>query len=1136
MALNLSTLTSPTTSGDVLAEMLTTADFLDPVPVLRNIARGPNKGGDAKQTTALNQPKALPLIKNPSGKLGGYLYIPNVSGNYATGPSVTIGANETWEAEVDMVVTQFGEYVLPMGGGDWVAGFGLVLNPAGGVRVFSKGSASSISPSVVTLGTPFNVKYGYGAIGLYVKINDIVVSQNSNQAQSSAITHTLQLAQQNNLTHVGNYAIQKAKLTVASSVVFECDFNGSTSIRHGATKFNAKVGGTVTINQSGNDPATVIKKSVLRFDGADDGFKGLFNQTIDSGYMFAAFSVLGDGGDAWGRIISVNKTGSNDYTDGGMIFGDRSGSTNNFATNKGFLSEHVGLFDSSNGDILSESKATQSATLSRVNNADAIYRNNSYTIEGDEFNIGNGAIGGENAAIDLEYLALFPATISDAEAARVVTYINTRNNVFDLKDGFGHYFYDGTKAPVGAISSGSASWNGRIVGSDNGDSDRYLTQATASNQPVSDGYKVTFADNTDFLTIPSTAQAGWQIVGTSLGTFAYRVNNSAQTELSLLGHLGHASFRKAGDLYGIMLLPETANGKEIEAARKLLIDRGASDGTTSTSLYTYWYGRHDIVEFKSVDLSNATNVSSAWQNCSLMTTFPALNLSGSVDSNYAWYGCANLSNFGAIQAPLCVNFTSAWQNSSALTSFPAGAKLGTAAENVNFASAFRSSGLTSFSTPLPTATNVNFTWLGCSSLTSFSSDLSSAATAYQAWVNCSSLESFTSALPLVTNAHEAWANCNSLESFTTVLPLVASVYQAWYGCASLTDFPSGVFANWNPASISSGVFNNAWFNCTSLTAQSVENILVSINASGHYATTNKVSGGSALADAGIDIDYNVATGALSAATNSAIDSLSGKGWEVFINGVLVIPNILDLAPALAYSLRSFDSSADPNVVNVRRSSDSATSNFKASEVSDGTLTTWVGSGNDGYVTTWYDQGGTNHAAQATASSQPKIVESGVLVTEGGLPALDFDSVDDYLDSTSNISSPFWSFITHKATKDNSVVFSAKSNDRWLGRRSTGAFIQVLSSVISGGSYPSSAVIRMDEVNGSDSKIFSNGTSIVTGDSGSAQSDFGRIGAQGQLSSTKFLGGNIQELIVYITDQSAKRTGIEKNINDTYTIY
>ena len=67
MALNLSTLTSSATSADVLAEVLTTADFLEPVPVLRNLARGSQKGGDAKQDVALNQPKALPLIKNPAG-------------------------------------------------------------------------------------------------------------------------------------------------------------------------------------------------------------------------------------------------------------------------------------------------------------------------------------------------------------------------------------------------------------------------------------------------------------------------------------------------------------------------------------------------------------------------------------------------------------------------------------------------------------------------------------------------------------------------------------------------------------------------------------------------------------------------------------------------------------------------------------------------------------------------------------------------------------------------------------------------------------------------------------------------------------------------------------------------------------
>jgi hypothetical protein len=336
------------------------------------------------------------------------------------------------------------------------------------------------------------------------------------------------------------------------------------------------------------------------------------------------------------------------------------------------------------------------------------------------------------------------------------------------------------------------------------------------------------------------------------------------------------------------LLPETATGADIEAARKLLIDRGAADGTTSGSIFTYWYNRADMVEFKHINTSSVTISNYAWYSCQALTSFPALDLSNSTIFNSAWQSCGALTSFPALDMSSGTNFTSAWNSCTALTSFPAGAKLGTAAANVSFESAWRSSGLTSFSTPLPTATNVNFAWLGCSSLTSFSSDLSSAATAYQAWVNCSSLESFTSALPLVANAHEAWANCNSLESFTTVLPLVASVYQAWYGCSSLTDFPSGVFANWNPASISSGVFNNAWFNCTSLTAQSVENILVSINASGKHATSDGdayVNGvNTQLGDAGIDIDYDGT--ALSAATNTAIASLRDtKGWSIFINGV-----------------------------------------------------------------------------------------------------------------------------------------------------------------------------------------------------------------------------------------------------------
>jgi hypothetical protein len=132
---------------------------------------------------------------------------------------------------------------------------------------------------------------------------------------------------------------------------------------------------------------------------------------------------------------------------------------------------------------------------------------------------------------------------------------------------------------------------------------------------------------------------------------------------------------------------------------------------------------------------------------------------------------------------------------------------------------------------------------------------------------------------------QAWYNCSSLTSFSSELPLAANANQAWLNCTSLTDFSSDVFANWNPSSITSGVFNNAWDGCSALTAQSVENILTAIDASGKYATSTGASGGSALADAGIDIDYNTATGSLSAATNAAVTSLKAKGWSIIVNNV-----------------------------------------------------------------------------------------------------------------------------------------------------------------------------------------------------------------------------------------------------------
>lgn len=416
-------------------------------------------------------------------------------------------------------------------------------------------------------------------------------------------------------------------------------------------------------------------------------------------------------------------------------------------------------------------------------------------------------------------------------------------------------------------------------------------------------------------------------------------------------------------------------------------------------------------------------------------------------------------------------------------------------------------------------------------------------------------------------------------------------------------------------------------------------------------------------------------------------------------------SILDLQPAAAYSLRSFDSDADPTVVNVRRSSDGATSDFTASEVSDGTLTDWVGEQNlitysnsfvgnwslsssstltagqtgydgtndatefydsrsissyglykvisssingqinasiylkagtvstgqldlfyaggsaravsfdltngtvesgilggsiqvadavgitnvgngwyrinltndngstdiqylrmglssagtifiqdaqvvdgdsvrtyvetnasqsgDGHVTTWYDQGGTNHATQATASSQPKIVDAGVLVTDGsGNPAIIGDGVDDTLTHPT---------LTNELDSSDFLVTAAYEDDLAMGI--SGAFPRLYLTrssmsynTLGTVTYPSQTgrnVISF-QVAGNTQEVFGNGASLGT--ASEAQVDIGENMFNVLQGGSSFSDGPLMEVVVFGDNQSANRTGIENNINDTYTIY
>jgi hypothetical protein len=97
-------------------------------------------------------------------------------------------------------------------------------------------------------------------------------------------------------------------------------------------------------------------------------------------------------------------------------------------------------------------------------------------------------------------------------------------------------------------------------------------------------------------------------------------------------------------------------------------------------------------------------------------------------------------------------------------------------------------------------------------------------------------------------------------------------------------------------------------------------------------------------------------------------------------------------PAVGLSFRDL-LGTDPVIALVRRDSDDAELAFKVSEITDGTLLTWVGAGNDGLVRTMYSQGNSITAQQATASKQPLLVINGVLQTENGLPIMRRNGAD-----------------------------------------------------------------------------------------------------------------------------------------------
>ena len=245
--------------------------------------------------------------------------------------------------------------------------------------------------------------------------------------------------------------------------------------------------------------------------------------------------------------------------------------------------------------------------------------------------------------------------------------------------------------------------------------------------------------------------------------------------------------------------------------------------------------------------------------------------------------------------------------------------------------------------------------------------------------------------------------------------------------------------------------------------------------------------------------------------------------------------------SVAYSLRNLANTVT-NVVRVRRSSDNVEQNFTAAQVTDGTLTTFTGA-NDGFVTTWYDQSGnSNNAVQATAANQPKLVSSGVVELDNGKPCLNYDTTgNDSFELVTLISNARTVFQTlnFKGFGGNNSQFVLGASS-YADYHSSGSGIhnQAILSAQYAASYVKngSNAINGDTVDFlTNTKLTLTSQILITMLHTSSSGRFNQISKdRGNLG--RSLKGNLQEIIVYSTDQSANRVGIESNINQEYDIY
>lgn len=216
-----------------------------------------------------------------------------------------------------------------------------------------------------------------------------------------------------------------------------------------------------------------------------------------------------------------------------------------------------------------------------------------------------------------------------------------------------------------------------------------------------------------------------------------------------------------------------------------------------------------------------------------------------IDFETAWFGCENIRSFpyfdlknSAIKGQA---FEDAFSGCHKLFNFPL----------------LDTSAVTSFAT----------TFSECRSLCVFPPiDVSAATDFRNAWESCSGLIAF----PILSYDNgisfaRTWKGCSSLHYFLQPsFPKANTFQEAWQDCVNLVDFPPHAFDRTD--ALIQEAFENTFAGCVNLSAQSIENILVSLDTNGARSIHLDLGGASETT--------------WTAAAKAAKTSLVGKGWTI----------------------------------------------------------------------------------------------------------------------------------------------------------------------------------------------------------------------------------------------------------------